>query len=208
MKRIELICACGEPWIHEKPKGQRGRNPRTNPNHPGCKKKRDAKKRAIRRAVARGEGVPEGHRPREGWKPPKPSGVTQEAMNQVREDSRAFHHWKVDRGCDALAATRCLLNTQGLTGSPSHDDHISLTSKDWERLRYIPTSKRREVKRWLSMADMPSQEYTGVSGPKNEESWSRYVIGSMLPWWAVEMPHPGTVQGGATKKLNPFAWDL
>ncbi|MEU3395029.1 hypothetical protein [Streptomyces albidoflavus] len=211
----ELVCDCGESWVYVKPKGKKGQNPKTNPDHPQCKTNRDSRKRATRRAQARAEGVSEAERSREGWKLPKPSRITEDGRKELEEATDSHVEWQSDRGRDAYAVdvdqfhedevltARILLDHQGIPGGPCMDDFVARNQQDYERFRYIPKDKWDDVKQWLSEHEMPSQECAGVPSKQNVgRHWTKHVIGSIDPWWLVELPHPGSSR--PIGRMEPF----
>ncbi|MHC5261292.1 hypothetical protein ACYSUO_25700 [Streptomyces sp. UC4497] len=164
----------------------------------------------------------EAERSREGWKLPKPSGITEREREALQGATEGLIEWKSARGNDAYSedpdgfdedevlSVRELLNHQGVDGRACMDDYADRTSNDWERFRYFPKEKQAEVKAWLSAHEMPSQEYTGIPGPSGAEvskgQWSKHVIGSMKPWYLANLPRMGSVQPLA--RMEPFTMIL
>lgn len=160
VKEVELICWCGEGWTYYRPKGMRGRNPATNPDHPECAKKRQNQNRAISRARQRAGEVPF------HWHIPAPAKVEDLTLEETRDL------------LDALKRPWWVTGVQDLpVDGWSYDDTrpVPLSAE----IRYASREEETQARKWL--ADTRTGALSGCDVGRTSER-TLVVIGGVEPW--------------------------
>lgn len=187
VKEVELICWCGEPFTFYRPKGVRGRNPATNPDHPECTKKRQNQNRARSRARARdGE---ESFR----WHIPVPTEAKDLTVEELAERA------------DSLKRPWWLTGVQDLPAGGWGFDQSRPEPLSAE-IQYLTPEEEREARRWLS------EHRAGVlSGCDVGRTSERVldVIGGVEPWNTVRTHRDvPTCYRNELAPMEPFVMDL
>ncbi|WP_158824613.1 hypothetical protein [Streptomyces sp. NRRL F-5527] len=175
-KQVHLLCGgpgCGEPWTYHRPKGRRGPNPKTNPDHERCNVKRQNRKRYLSR-----------ERQRTGevtfyWNIRKVSDVPFESMT---EEEQLLYVDSINRPWWPIGTVQ------------------DLPEEGWEVREIVPEAAQpawecstnddvEKVRLWMHESD--AKVATGCEVGRTAER-DHAVIGSAAPWWFVDIPHPGS----------------
>lgn len=189
-KEVHLICGgpgCGEPWTYRRPKGKRGPNPKTNPDHERCDVKRQNRKRYLSR-----------ERQRTGevtfyWNIRKAPDVK---LDELTAEEKALR-------------LNVMEDPWWTTGSVQN-----LPEKGWGWPEHVPEAEQpawkcsddddvEKVRLWMHESD--AKVATGCEVGRTAET-DRAVIGSAAPWWFVNIPHPGSNR--PMSSMEPFVMVL
>ncbi|GHC62682.1 hypothetical protein GCM10010349_33240 [Streptomyces flavofungini] len=176
-KRVDLVCGwCGEPWTYDRPRGKRGRNPVTNPEHSMCGTKRQNQNRARgRERAAKGEQY-------EPWNiPPVDSeeGLTEEEVS-IRDEALERPWWRTPHSSSQRAEVELSI----AQGAHYWDDYRAPAEDDHAYIEYSTHEDKREVARWISRERAPR---TATSNGRTSKK-RLPVIGSPRPWAEAAKP--------------------
>jgi hypothetical protein len=192
-KVIELICSgpgCGEPFTYHRPKGKRGPNPKTNPEHPRCSVKRQNKNRALSRARKR-DGVETFYwNPRKSAAPVEIGDLTPEEREQLM-DSLDRPWWKSGTAQD--------MPKEGWHWVDQEDPDLVAVD-----LKSLTKEERKLVKGWMAESRAHAMSGWDVGQTRDPKLPSLPLLGSTTPWHLVDIPHPGTNR--RFEPLKPFVW--
>lgn len=180
---VTLICECGEEWTYRRPKGKRGRNPSTNPEHKRCGDKRQNKNRALSRERQR-SGQEYFH-----WNLPAPDKaqnltVEEEVMSM---DVAANPWWITESHMSEGSKESCVPD----------EWRPRLVAMD---VRYSNAEDDQRARTWLSETRTPALSGCDVGRTAERD---HTVIGSAQPWWIVGIPHPGSNR--PLDNMEPFS---
>lgn len=189
-KYVELICAwCGERWEFLRPKGKRGPNPATNPDHPQCKAKRQNQNRAIRRQQER-RGIEY-----EAWNirpADKAENLTVEE-EVARRDAVDRPWWHSRRAVDLNEGNHLYLWDAWRSDALTDVESV---------VQYSTDTDREIVDRWF--LDSRAAKTGGYLGQTASPGRRLPVIGSARPWEEAQRPGALLCTRGLDERLSPF----
>ncbi|MYT33805.1 MULTISPECIES: hypothetical protein [unclassified Streptomyces] len=190
-KPVGLICAwCKEEWTFYRPKGKRGPNPVTNPDHAQCGGKRQNQNRAIRRQQKR-QGIEY-----ETWNirpADKAENLTVEEET-ARRDVIERPWWRSCRTADLNGGYHLYLWDEWRSDALAEVDSI---------VRYSTEVDRKAVDRWfLESRAAKSGDYLGQTASAKRKL---AVIGSARPWREAEQPGALLCTRGIAERMKPFS---
>ncbi|GGW19389.1 hypothetical protein GCM10018980_66330 [Streptomyces capoamus] len=189
-KRVQLVCAwCKEEWTFLRPKGRRGPNPATNPDHPQCGVKRQNQNRAISRQRER-QGIVY-----EAWnlRPPARAENLTVQEESARRDAVERPWW---RSCSVTELNEG--NHRHLWDEWRSDDKADVDST----VMYSNEEDRKTVERWFQDSRAAKTgDYLGQTAGRGQKL---AVIGSARPWREASRPGALLCTRGPVERMEPF----
>lgn len=189
-KRVQLVCAwCKEEWTFLRPKGRRGANPVTNPNHPQCGVKRQNQNRAIRRQQER-QGIAY-----EAWniRPPAKADNLTVQEESVRQDVVERPWWRSCPSTDLDEGNHRYLWDEWRSEDKTDVDSIVMYSNEEDR---------KTVERWFQ--DSRAAKIGDYLGQTARRDRKIAVIGSARPWREANLPGALLCTRGTVERMEPF----